>query len=333
MATPANAGSARFSVIVEMENARTICWEEVGGMLRALVEQLAALATGGWKPQVLLVHPGTETDSPTLRAAALQQAPRLDEAARLQVIACPQGRYYELKNAGIARADGDIVVLLDSDSVPERDWLQTLLAPFEDPGVTIVSGHTYLSHCDFVSRVLALIWLFPLREGDQRAAQRRALNANNCAFRREALGPAPFPRDHGFKVSCTKLMRRLEAQGIQLVRVPAYATHAPLTGWRFLAWRALVTGRDADRKYAALKSPARGRRLVAALGFAWRMQMRAVRRVLFQHRLVQMAWYEVPPALLLGLLFYALAGLAQLKRACGLTLDRPETIPACAEHH
>lgn len=322
----------RFSVVVEMENARTVDRDEVVQTLSVLAEQMAQVAQGQDRPQVILAHPGTEADSAPLGDAVCRAVPRLREVARLEVVAVPGGRYYELKNAGFARADGEVVVLLDSDTLPEAGWLQRLLAPFEDPRVAAVSGHTYLRHYDFVSRTLALVWLFPLRHGDERAAQRRALNANNAALRRATVGRTPFPIDHGFKVSCSKLMRHLETQGFQLVRVPAYAAHAPLTGWRFLVWRALVTGRDADRRYAALKSPAWCQRLAAALGFLWRMPTRALRRVLRLHREVQMPWYEVPLAVMLGCGFYILAGLANLLRLCTAASDGPEQIPAYAEH-
>jgi hypothetical protein len=323
-----------FSVVVEMENAVTICWSDVGRTLCLLADQIAQRAdTGPRRPQVLLVHPGSESESAQLRVAACAAAPRLEKVARLEVLSVPQGRYYELKNAGIARADGQVVVLLDSDTLPEPGWLDTLLAPFDRPEVVVVSGQTYLEHNDFVSRMMALIWLFPLRAHDEQAVRRRALNANNCALRVREVGREPFPIDNGFKVACTKFMRRLEARGIELVRVPALAAHAPLRGWRFLLWRALVTGRDADRKFADLKSPARGRRLLAAAGFALRMGSRAVRRVLAQYRHVAMPWYQVPLAASLGAAFYLLAGCSQTLRALGLTPERPESIPAYAEHH
>lgn len=211
--------------------------------------------------------------------------------------------------------------------------MAALLAPFQRPEVVIVSGQTYLGHCDFLSRTLALIWLFPLRANDERGVRRRALNANNCAFRKCELGPEPFPIDNGFNVSYTKLMRNLEARGIELARVPALAAHAPLRGWRFLLWRAWVTGKDGDRKYADLKSPARWRRVLAAFGLSWRMTSRALLRVLKHHCDVAMPLFEVPLAASLGVLFYLLAGISQAQRALGLAPEHPECIPAYAEHH
>jgi len=159
------------------------------------------------------------------------------------------------------------------------------------------------------------------------------LNANNCAFRTAALGPNPFPIDNGFKVGCTKFMKQLQARGIELVRAPAYVKHAPLTGLRFLIWRGLVTGRDADRKVADLKSRSRWRRLRSALSFWLRMELRVIRRVLTHYHHVSLPIWQVPVAIVLGLAFFGLALVGQTSRVLGLTAEQPEYIPAYAENH
>ena len=137
--------------------------------------------------------------------------------------------------------------------IPESDWLAKLLRPFSEPAAIAVTGHTFLGYGDLVSRTFALMWVFPLREHDQRALDRRPLVANNSAFRSKWLKDNLFPVNDGFKVSCTLLARRLQDRVHALIRVPAKVSHAPLTGFRLLGWRALVTGRDADRKVIALK--------------------------------------------------------------------------------
>ncbi len=127
--------------------------------------------------------------------------------ADLHCISLPDGRYYELKNAGITAARGALIVLLDSDVIPENDWLVKLLRPFSEPATIAVTGHTFLSYGDLVSRTFALMWVFPLREHDQRALDRRPLVANNCAFRSKWLKDNLFPVNDGFKVSCTLMAR------------------------------------------------------------------------------------------------------------------------------
>ena len=329
-----DAANTGFSVVVEMENAATVCWHDVGQTLHVLTEQILALHVPLQnKPQVILAHPGEEHESAGLIEAARREAPGLSEAARVQAVSVSGGRYYELKNAGISRSDGELIVLLDSDAVPEPGWLAALLAPFHDPKTIVVHGCTYLGHFDLVSRTLAMIWVFPLRDHDEREVKRRSLNANNCAFRAKTLGLNPFPIDNGFKVGCTKFMKQLQECGIELVRVAAYVKHAPLTGFRFLVWRGLVTGRDADRKVADLKSRSRWRRFRSALSFWLKMEFRVVRRVLTHYHHVALPFWQVPVAIALGLSFFGFALVGQVSRLLGLTAERPEYIPAYAEHH
>jgi len=247
--------SGDFAVVMEMENAIFISWSEVGETLRVVAAQVGEVLTAGQArlPQVIFVHAGEHGESAELLEGVRREAPRLFDVADVQCVSVPDGRYYELKNAGLAAAARDVIVLLDSDTIPEAGWLRELVAPFADEGTIAASGHTYLGHSTFVSRTLAMVWVFPLRDHDAGAAQRRALNVNNCALRAAWFRAHPFPIDHGFKVSCTKFMRQMNVNGVALLRPPAYAKHAPLTGWRFLVWRALVTGRDADRKYTDMK--------------------------------------------------------------------------------
>jgi hypothetical protein len=327
--------SGDFAVVMEMENAIFISWSEVGETLRVVAAQVGEVLTAGQArlPQVIFVHAGEHGESAELLEGVRREAPRLFDVADVQCVSVPDGRYYELKNAGLAAAARDVIVLLDSDTIPEAGWLRELVAPFADEGTIAASGHTYLGHSTFVSRTLAMVWVFPLRDHDAGAAQRRALNVNNCALRAAWFRAHPFPIDHGFKVSCTKFMRQMNVNGVALLRPPAYAKHAPLTGWRFLVWRALVTGRDADRKYTDMKSASRFMRMLHAVRFLWKMECRTIRRVVAHHRHVALPPREIPAALVVGCGFYALAFLGQTARLLGLTTDGPELVPAYAEHH
>ena len=44
------------------------------------------------------------------------------------------------RNAGLAASEGDIVAFLDDDAVPAADWLERLVAAYEDPAVVGVGG-------------------------------------------------------------------------------------------------------------------------------------------------------------------------------------------------
>ncbi|MBZ9859402.1 glycosyltransferase [Mesorhizobium sp. CA12] len=323
-----------YSIVLEMENAKSIDWDEIGLGLKALAREIAqASATGFPKPKVIISHGGLETDAVSLRSSIGAKAPQLEQVADLAFAAFPGGRYYDLKNNGIPSCEGSVLVFLDSDTVPERNWLSTLLKPFVDQPETIcVNGHTYLSYDDFFSRTFALIWFFPMAEGDERFASKRALNANNIAFRHDWISSHPFPAHNGFKVSCTLLMHQLWSEGHKIVNVDARVHHYSPRGWGFFFWRALVTGRDADRKFVELHAPGRAQRIVKSFTRWGTMSWRTIRRVTGHARQTGMPFWQIPFAVIIGLAFYTLAFFGHFSLAAGLVRDEVEMVPDYIGH-
>jgi len=323
-----------YSIIVEMENAKSIDWHEIGVGLMALAREIKAATDLGYaaKPQVVFVHSGAPGDTALLQDEVAARVPELGTAAALTFAALPGGRYYELKNLGIAEATGEIVIFCDSDTVVEPGWLPALLTPFENARTVVVNGYTYLGHDDFASRTFALLWFFPLRDHDQRFAAKRALNANNSALRRSWLAGHPFPQSNGFKVSCTLLNHQLRVEGHDMVRVEALANHYPPRGLGFFLWRALVTGRDADRKYSILTTVSRPRRVLKALrrwvSASWRVSL----RIATHARSTGMPVWQVPFAVAAGLVFNSLVLVGQFGMATGLMKDQVERVPAYVGH-
>ena len=322
-----------YSVVLEMENANFIDWDEIGVGLKALARDIAAVsATGFSKPKVVVSHGGSAADAGPLRDNIEAEAPELADVADLAFTACPGGRYYDLKNNGIALTEGDIVVYMDSDTVPEPGWLSTLLKPFQHAGTVCVNGHTYLSHDDFFSRTFALIWFFPMAHGDERFAAKRAINANNVAFRRDWIVGHPFPQHKGFKVSCTLLMHQLRREGHAIINADARVYHYSPRGWRFFYWRALVTGRDADRKYVELHAPSRAQRIVKSFTRWGTMSWRTIRRVIGHAPSTGMPFWQIPFSVLVGLAFYTLAFFGHFSLAAGLVRDEAELLPDYVGH-
>ena len=326
--------SVTLSIVVELENATVASSDRVHELLAALERELGLFSADAAdrKAEIICVHGGTDHESLPLRAQLLESSAHLSEFAELKCVALEDGRYYELKNRGVREASGDLVVLVDSDVVPEPDWLAQLLLPFQDPTTMATTGHTYLEHRDLVSRTFALMWVFPLRDQDQQLISRRPLVANNCAFRRKWICDHPFQENAGFKVDCSLMERGLRERGLSVVRTPAKACHAPLSGFRFLAWRGLVTGRDADRK-AAIKGSGTGARVRRALTQGLKSQLRTFKRIVTKHHCVSMPVWQVPFSLALGSAFYSLATLGQLMQAGGLTRPHLERIPDFVEAH
>ncbi|MEI9420181.1 glycosyltransferase [Mesorhizobium sp. Cs1299R1N1] len=322
-----------YSLVVEMENAKSIDWDEVGVGLKALAREITTVSSAGLhRPKVVISHGGTDAEAGSLRIDVRAVAPQLEQVADLIFTASPGGRYYDLKNNGILATDGDIVIFTDSDVVAEPGWLSGLLEPFSDPEVMCVNGYTYLSYDDFFSRTFALIWFFPMAHGDKRFASKRAMNANNVGFRRDWIVDHPFPRHNGFKVSCTLLMRELQREGRIIRNVNARVYHYSPRGWRFFFWRALVTGRDADRKFVELKSPGRTQRIVKSFSRWFTMSWRTIRRIIGHAGGTGMPLWQIPFSLLVGLAFYSLAFWGQFSLATGLVSDDIEIVPDYVGH-
>jgi hypothetical protein len=322
-----------YSLVLEMENARSVDWDEVSTGLTALTREIGAASSIGFaRPRVVISHGGDDADTLLLISNIATAATQLEQVADLVFAACPGGRYYDLKNNGVPLTDGEIVVFTDSDTVAEPGWLPTMLGPFQDQATVCVNGYTYLYYDNFLSRTFALVWFFPLARNDARFASKRAINANNVAFRRDWITDHPFVKNNGFKVSCTLLMRELERDGHTLVHVNARAYHYPPRGWRFFHWRALVAGRDADRKFVELEAPGRGRRIVKSFSRWFTMSWRTTRRVIWHARQTGMPAWQVPFSLLVGLTFYSVAFWGQLSFALGFVGDDIEILPDYAEH-
>lgn len=55
-------------------------------------------------------------------------------------VSCSDPNLARSRNIGIAASHGDIIAFLDDDAIPEPDWLQMLIAQYEDPRVGAVGG-------------------------------------------------------------------------------------------------------------------------------------------------------------------------------------------------
>ena len=236
-----NLGPDRLSLVLEMDNAEMLTAGEIEETIVSLAEQLRLYRVERAeqaRPQLIFGHPGIAEDSELLRMAAADVVPDLDRLAEQEFLGLPEGRYYELKNRGVAAASGDIVVILFDDE-----------------------------------------------------------------------------------------MRK---QGIPPQMVDAHVQHKPPRGWRFFVWRALVTGRDADRRFKALKSGRRGWRVANSFSRLFTAEWQAARR-LPQARHVGIALWQTPFAFALISLFNGLAFLGQATMAVGLKQDVVERVPDYVE--
>jgi glycosyltransferase involved in cell wall biosynthesis len=64
-------------------------------------------------------------------------------ADRARVFDCPTASIGRSRNISVQQAAGDIVAFIDDDAIPPPDWLERLVAPFEDERVGYVGGPVF----------------------------------------------------------------------------------------------------------------------------------------------------------------------------------------------
>jgi hypothetical protein len=281
------------SIVLEWENVRLT----EAGRVRLMLERLREeIRDSDARPiEVLLIHDGSVEET--------GEAERLLETAGVEVraISVPCGGYYELKNAGVREARGEIVVFLDCDVIPEQAWLHELLAPLADPVVQVVAGLTCLETDGLLAKCLALTSVFPLPAEPSPVARTDRFFANSLALRRETALEFPFPDIPGSsRVSCVALGRRMADANLVVVTNPAArGRHPTPSGIRRAAMRAAVHGRDtvllSDFGAGPPVTPGAGIRRVA----------RTLRSVVRDREKVSLPAIATPLALVIAVLYQA----------------------------
>jgi hypothetical protein len=233
-----------FSISIEWDNARHADLERSRRMLRRLGEELATLTPPPPEPpQIVFLYDRHSIDGEVVSKIIADEFRPQSAAVR---IAPTDGlRYYEQKNLGAARTQGEIVIFLDCDVIPDPGWLRTLLTAFADPEVSVVGGDTYIEIGGLWSKAFALFWFFNLRGQVQDLEPAPLFHANNVAFRRKVFETRMFPSAPMYRGQCTVLGHRLCAEGITILRHGAAgASHPAPRNLAHLMERAFNNGRD-----------------------------------------------------------------------------------------
>ena len=164
------------------------------------------------------------------------------------------------RNTGVTAAGKDVVVFLDDDAVPEPGWLDALLAPYADPGVSGVGGVAAPEWTAPRPRWMPeeFLWVVGCTYRGIPATQHEVRNpiGANMSFRRSALAVAGgFAEGLGrvgtLPEGCeeTELSIRLrKVAGARIVHTPASVVRHHVTEdrvrWRYFADRCRSEGRS-----------------------------------------------------------------------------------------
>jgi glycosyltransferase involved in cell wall biosynthesis len=151
----------------------------------------------------------------TVDATAVQELQRRFPGVRL--VQSSKRNYFDAKNAGAAAATGEIVVLLDGDTVPKRDWLEGLLSRF-DPKVDVVAGRTRYTGTSLLARTCSVPDFANILEEDNGMAG--GFNLNNVAFRTSVLQANQLDARIRRNGGCYLLYKQLRAAGVSVVYEP-----------------------------------------------------------------------------------------------------------------
>lgn len=316
------------TIVIEWENAIDVNDEwacrAVAGLEREL-EATASLMPA--RPVVSYLFNRDAVDPDTIRRVIAQAAPKLFDLADVQIVPTSGLSYYELKNYGAERATTDLIVFLDSDAAPQPGWLGNMLVPFADPEVVAVGGITVLAYQDFFSKALALSWIFGLREERAKTARQWGIYANNTAVRTAFFRDHPFPKLSTYKYQCVFWLRALLAKKHGYVRVAdALTVHAPHPGYRFLLWRAWITGLDRDFYVFHSRTRSRIGRGFKALTFFLSRTVKTWLRIVSKHDDVDLPLWQVPGAMLVALGYNMTVFFGQIWSAISRSQDELPTI-------
>jgi len=125
------------------------------------------------------------------------------------------------RNLGISNSKGDIVVFLDDDAIAEKDWLESLVKPFEDERIAGVSGKVIPITNTLFNREFA-----PDYDQGPYIIETKYFVGCNMAFRKSALIVAGhFDKKIKYGHDENELCSRLLNAGYRLVYTPYAVAH------------------------------------------------------------------------------------------------------------
>jgi len=178
--------------------------------IAACLEALNAQTVERHRYELIVVDDGSDD-------ATVSQA---RQAGADRVLTVPHGGPAAARNAGVAAARGEIVLFTDADCEPAPDWIERMVAPFDDPAVDGAKGVYRTRQRSWVARFVQLEYedKYDRMRGRQTIdfVDTYAAAYRRCVFAGGGFDPA-FPAASGEDV---EFSYRLARQGRRLVFAP-----------------------------------------------------------------------------------------------------------------
>lgn len=155
--------------------------------------------------------------------------------------------YYELKNRGVQIATGDVLIIVDSDVIPDSNWMESLINSHMLYPEALIGGFTCVDYSDFMGKSFALGWFFSIPKNQVGLIKSNHINANNYIAKRELLLANSYnDMSEGMtRGACEILWKSLNNKGVSIYKnLEAKATHPYPNGINHFFNRGLAEGRD-----------------------------------------------------------------------------------------
>jgi len=313
----------RVSVIFELDNASFEDFPVWSSRLLGLMRWVS-LSVPPEAVEFIVVHVGSSAIDDLLATLPDELASRV---VMLDLDGLPSN-YYQMKNAGAQIAKGEYLVFLDSDLVPVDGSFNDLLRPVEEGRYVAACGQAFFPTDSFLERCYAVFWMFPIYKFAETMGKQQFLASNAVISRQWIIENGLFLQVGGFKVSCALMSRKLKDRGHSIAHPDVWFRHAVWsTSLRFFIWRAMVMGRDADKKLAYGTPGAMSVRTAGALRSFKQDIARLFNRHLRYGRKVGLGPLGCMGSFFIGVVFFTFVRSAQLSAALRSVSSMVELIP------
>ncbi|MCB0278716.1 MAG: glycosyltransferase [Calditrichaeota bacterium] len=310
----------KLSLIIEMENLRDCNSVRSLEMMKQLYRQLRELneapatdflATFRQRIEVIIAYNPQLIGEDELNNFLVES--RLAELQPLCLV-CEGCGYYGLKNKGAEQASGEIFIFLDSDVIPESDWLNNLLLAFEDEKKSVIGCVSYVEPNTLYDKLFILSGFFPLKPDERSTIKTNRLHANSLGVRKRVYRHYQFQADGRMRRDqCVIYAETLIKNGIPvyLCRSARLKHPSPLDYKRLIRF-AYLSGCDSQLRREQIGNKFDRSILAILARFIYRL-FRTYRKILYGFRQIRLPIILLPLSFLQGTCYYLLAFFGELR--------------------